>query len=70
MVLVYTVLVYMVPFPLPSQLSLQLFDSRCDLHRASCNYALDLNCLHSKKTPHFLQKLVRHPSPVSAIVCA
>jgi hypothetical protein len=41
-----------------SELSLQLFDSRYALHKGACAYAMDLNNLHAKKTPDFLQKLV------------
>ena len=40
------------------QLSLQLFDSRHELHKTTCNYALELNSLHSKTTPDFLNRIV------------
>lgn len=41
------------------QISLQLFDARADLHKATCTYTLDLNSLHTKKTPDFLNRVVR-----------
>ena len=40
------------------QLSLQLFDARHELHKTTCNYALELNSLHSKTTPDFLNRIV------------
>lgn len=43
---------------LMNELSLQVFDSRYHLHKGACNYAMDLNHLHAKKTPDFLQNLV------------
>lgn len=45
------------------QLSFQLFDCRYELHKGACNYAMDLNHLHGKKTPDFLQNLVILPPP-------
>ena len=54
-VFVYTLIFYSVP----PQLSLQLFDARHELHKTTCNYALELNSLHSKTTPDFLNRIVR-----------
>lgn len=49
-----------IPYPLSPtfQIALQLFDARADLHKATCNYTLDLNYMHAKKTPDFLNQLV------------
>ena len=44
--------------PLIQQLSYQLFDARFQMHRAACEYILDMNFLHSKKAPDFLQRIV------------
>ena len=54
-VFVYTLIFCSVP----PQLSLQLFDARHELHKTTCNYALELNSLHSKTTPDFLNRIVR-----------
>ena len=43
---------------LSSQISLQLFDARAELHKATCSYALDLNALHTNRTPDFLNRVV------------
>ena len=40
------------------QIGLQLYDSRAELHKATSTYALELNFLHSKKTPDFLNRVV------------
>ena len=53
------------PMPHP-QLSLQLFDARHELHKTTCNYALELNSLHSKTTPDFVNRIV---SGVCVCVC-
>ena len=44
--------------PLCMQLSFQLLDARYHVHKTLCAYVLDLNRLHSKKLPDFLQTLV------------
>jgi hypothetical protein len=41
-----------------NELSYQVFDARFQMHRSACDYVLDLNALHSKKTPDFLQRVV------------
>ena len=40
------------------QISLQLFDARAELHKVTCRYTVDLNTLHAKKTPDFLNRVV------------
>jgi len=40
------------------QMSLHLFEARYELHKAACNYAMDLNLLQAKRVPDFIQRVV------------